>query len=116
LSLGLGVLPGTALKTLRLRMEVGLATAMPRVGWTVRSPLGWMALLVQARMAPWLGSVALGWMALLMQAQMAPWLGSVALGWMAMLVQARTAPWLGSVVPWKLIEKPGAQAERWPAE
>jgi hypothetical protein len=67
------VLPETALVTPRLRMEVG--PAMPRVGWTVRSPLGWRAPPAQ-----------------------------------------RMAPWLDSVAPSKLIEKPGARAERWPAE
>ena len=29
---------------------------MPRVGWTVRSPLGWRTLLAEVRAAPWLGS------------------------------------------------------------
>ena len=41
---------------LRLGGWLAMGQAMPRVGWIVRSPLGWRALLAELRGAPWLGS------------------------------------------------------------
>jgi hypothetical protein len=113
-------------------MEMLLATAMPRGDWTVPVPLGCVVLLVQARMALWFGSVVVLMVQAPTQARMGPWLGSVVVLMVQAPTQARMGPRLGPVVVLmvqarialstgfvaasKLIEKPGAQAERWPAE
>lgn len=81
MSSGLRVLLGTArVADLDLRLPVGLGVwqAMPRVGWTVRSPLGWRALLAQPLAASRLDFVVAPSKVLEMPERAAPWLRSVA--------------------------------------